>query len=165
MEPAPNPQEGNDQMTSIPHTAAPSRLGQLTRTIARATAPLSRPLAGRRFFPIWAIVHHRGRRSGREYAIPVAIRASAEAFVIPLPWGAQTQWVRNAVAAGRCTIRWRGEDHTASHPRVIGMADAADAFSPVQRLILRAAGVSSFVRFTREVTGTTDRRIATHLGP
>lgn len=136
-------------MTSLSQASSPSRLAQITRAVARFTAPLSRPLAGRRFFPLWAILHHRGRRSGREYAIPVAIRASAETFVVALPWGDETQWARNVIAAGRCTIRWRGEDHTATHPRVVGMAEAASAFSPIQRWILRTAGVSSFVHLTR----------------
>ena len=44
-------------------------------------------VAGRRLFPLWAVIHHRGRRTGRPYAVPVAIRASPDAFTIPLPWG------------------------------------------------------------------------------
>ena len=139
-------------MTTISR-ASPSRLARLTRALARVTAPLSRPLAGRRFFPLWAIIHYRGRRSGREYAIPVAIRAPAVAFVIALPWGDQTQWVRNVLAAGGCTIRWRGVDHAVVDPRVIGIAEAAAAFTPVQRWILRAAGVARFIHLRRGATG------------
>jgi deazaflavin-dependent oxidoreductase (nitroreductase family) len=124
----------------------------MTRAVARSTAPLSRPLAGRRFFPLWAVVHHRGRRSGRAYAVPVAIRASPESFTIPLPWGNETQWVRNVVAADRCTIRWRGRDHSASEPRVVGLAEGADAFHPIQLAVLRAGGVRSLLRLDRDVT-------------
>ena len=119
------------------------------RSLARTTAPLSRPLAGRRFFPLWAIVRHRGRRTGHDYEIPVAIRASDESFTIALPWGDQTQWVRNVLAAGGCTIRWRGEDHRTTEPVVIGVEEAGSAFSPAQRAILRAAGVRSFLRLRR----------------
>jgi len=141
-------------MTSLSQASSPSRLARATRAVARFTAPLSRPLAGRRFFPLWAILHHRGRRSGREYAVPVAIRASADAFVIALPWGDRTQWVRNVIASGSCTIRWRGTDHTATHPRVIGTAEAASAFSSIQRRILRTAGVSSFVHLGRDAASS-----------
>jgi deazaflavin-dependent oxidoreductase (nitroreductase family) len=106
-------------------------------------------LSGHRFFPLWAVLHHIGRRSGRAYSIPVAVRASADAFTVSLPWGEGTQWVQNVMAAGGCTIRWRGEDHRATEPVVIGLEEAGSAFSPVQRAILRAAGVRSFVRLRR----------------
>lgn len=130
-------------------TTRPSFLARLTRAVARTSAPLSRPLAGRRFFPLWAIVHHRGRRSGRDYATPVAVRASPAAFVIALPWGARTEWVRNVVAAGECTLRWRGADHRTATPMVIGFDEAAPAFSGGQRVVLRLAGASTFLRLTR----------------
>jgi deazaflavin-dependent oxidoreductase (nitroreductase family) len=119
------------------------------RAIARATSPLSRPLAGRRLLPLWAVVHHRGRRSGRPYAVPVAIRVTDDAFTIPLPWGDDTQWLRNVLAAGGCSLRWRGESHYAIRPTVVGLDQAADVFSPVQQAILRAAGVRTVLRLER----------------
>jgi deazaflavin-dependent oxidoreductase (nitroreductase family) len=121
----------------------------MTRAAARMTAPLSRPLAGRRFFPLWAVVHHMGRRSGRAYAVPVAIRVTADSFIIPLPWGKDTQWLRNVMAAGGCSIRWSGSDHAAYAPRVIGFEDGANAFHPIQRSVLRAAGINSLLRLRR----------------
>jgi hypothetical protein len=83
------------------------------------------------------------------------VRASPDAFVIPLPWGRQTQWLRNVLASGGCTIRWRGVDHVASEPRVIGPVDARFAFNRVQQGILAAAGVSSFLWLRR---GASDLR-------
>jgi hypothetical protein len=136
-------------MSTLTYPAPPSGLSRAMRSLARATAPLSRPLAGRRFFPLWAIVRHRGRRSGHDYEIPVAIRASDEAFTIALPWGDQTQWVRNVLDADGCTIRWWGDDHPTTEPVVIGAEEAGSAFSPAQRAILRAAGVRSFLRLRR----------------
>lgn len=119
------------------------------RAIARATSPLTLRLSGRRYFPLWAVLHHTGRRSGRAYSIPVAIRASADAFTISLPWGEGTHWVQNVLAAGGCTIRWRGRDYTAVDPRVIEPEEAASAFSFWQRAILRVAGVRSVLRLRR----------------
>jgi deazaflavin-dependent oxidoreductase (nitroreductase family) len=115
---------------------------------------MARPLAGRRYFPLWAIVQHRGRRSGRSYSVPVAIRASPDTFTIPLPWGSETQWLRNVLAAGTCTIRWAGADHRASDPRVVDVAEALDAFHPSQRLILRAGGIRSVMRLRRDVSAS-----------
>jgi deazaflavin-dependent oxidoreductase (nitroreductase family) len=136
-------------MSAVTQGSRPSRIAKVMLAIARATNPTSRQLAGRRFFPLWAVLRHRGRRSGRAYAIPVAVGVSADAFVIPVPWGDQTQWVRNVLAAGGCTLRWRGEDHDAREPRVIGPEEAAAAFSPALQAILRFVGIARFVRLQR----------------
>jgi deazaflavin-dependent oxidoreductase (nitroreductase family) len=136
-------------MTTMTTAERPSVLSRVTRAVARTTAPISRPLAGRRFFPLWAIVHHRGRKSRRAYSIPVAIRASADTFTIALPWGDRTEWVRNVEAAGGCTITWRGREHHTVAPTVIGLEEAAPAFAAWQRAILRAAGVRRFLRLRR----------------
>ena len=133
----------------MPTTSSPTRLAQLTRGLARATAPMSRPLAGRRHFPLYALIRHRGRRSGRDYTTPVAVRATADAFVIALPWGAETQWVRNLIAAGGCTLKWRGEEHTAVDPTIIQGTKGSSAFNSLQQRLLRSAGVSTFVHLSR----------------
>jgi len=136
-------------MSDVIRDHSPSVAARITRSLARATAPLTRPIAGRRFFPLWAIVHHVGRRSGRTYAIPVAIRVTEDTFTIPLPWGEETQWLRNVVAANGCRIRWRGTDHAVASPCMIGFEEAADVFTPALRAVLRAAGIRSFLRLDR----------------
>jgi hypothetical protein len=103
---------------------------------ARATAPAVRVLAGRRFFPGWAVVHHRGRVSGRALSVPVAVVVTADTFVINLPWGARTNWVRNVQAAGGGTLRWKGADHPVDDPRII---DAVAARPYYSRLVWRIA--------------------------
>jgi deazaflavin-dependent oxidoreductase (nitroreductase family) len=75
------------------------------------------------------VVHHRGRVSGRNLTVPVAVVATPDGFLINLPWGARTNWVRNVVAAGGCTIRWKGTDHPVDDPRIIG-AEAARPYYP-----------------------------------
>jgi deazaflavin-dependent oxidoreductase (nitroreductase family) len=136
-------------MSTRPKAASGGGPSRTVRAIAKATSPLTIRLAGRRYFPLWAVLHHVGRRSGRAYSVPIAVRASPEAFTIALPWGAGTQWVRNVLTAGGCVIRWRGTDHRASEPKVIGLAEAAPSFSPAQRAILRATGIRSFLRLRR----------------
>jgi deazaflavin-dependent oxidoreductase (nitroreductase family) len=138
-----------DSMTSLAQIPPSSGFARRMRAIGRATTPISRLIAGRRFFPLYAVVHHRGRRSGRAYAVPVAVRVTDEAFTIALPWGAETQWLRNVLAAGECTIRWSGRDHRTIEPAVIGFDEAVPAFSQVQRAILRAIGVRIFLRLRR----------------
>jgi deazaflavin-dependent oxidoreductase (nitroreductase family) len=97
--------------------------------LARATAPMTALLAGRRWFPPWAIVRHRGRKSGRQLAVPVAIVTTADGFIINLPWGAGTNWVRNVLAADGCTLRWKGAEHPADRPRIVDAAEARPHYS------------------------------------
>ena len=72
-------------------------------------------VAGRRGpCPARAALRHRGRRSGKEYVVPIAVIPTDTTFLIALPWGRGTDWVRNVRAAGSCTIRWRGVDYACS---------------------------------------------------
>jgi hypothetical protein len=74
-------------------------------------------LAGRRWSP-WAIVQHVGRQSGRRYATPVLATRTTTGLVIPLPFGADTDWCRNVLAAGRFILRWHGRDYALEQPEV-----------------------------------------------
>ena len=114
--------------------------------IVRFGGRLTRPLAGRRFFPMWAVLHHRGRRSGRQYAVPVGVQHTADGYFIALPFGERTQWVHNVVAAGGCTVRWRGRELALTDPTMVGPDAATPAFPLVQRWMLRAMGVQDFIR-------------------
>jgi deazaflavin-dependent oxidoreductase (nitroreductase family) len=94
------------------------------------SAPLALALAGRRWFPVWAIIHHRGRRSGIYYATPIALvpTVTDEVFLIGLPWGADTNWARNVLAEGGALLQWKGTIHRATDPRLVG-ADEAEALA------------------------------------
>lgn len=83
------------------------------------------------------MVHHEGRKSGRRLAVPVAVIVTPDQFVINLPWGATTNWVRNVLAAGGCTIRWRGADHRVDAPRIVGEAAARPFYSRLTWTIAR----------------------------
>ncbi len=94
--------------------------------ITKASA--HRLLAGRRFFPLWAVVRHRGRRSGRELSVPVAVQVRGDVFVLPLLFGPRTNWVMNVQANGGCVIRWRGADHDVAGPELIDSEQARAYF-------------------------------------
>jgi deazaflavin-dependent oxidoreductase (nitroreductase family) len=108
------------------------------RRAVRATAPFADVLAGRRWFPLWAKIHHRGRRSGTEYTTPVAIvpTVSKQVFLIGLPWGPKTNWARNVIAAGGATLTWKGGEHRATEPRLIDGTEAAALAAPFFRPIV-----------------------------
>lgn len=114
--------------------------------LIRSSSRLWRPLAGRRFFPLWAVLYHRGRVSGRGYAVPVGLRATGDAYFIALVFGARTQWVQNVIAVGGCTVRWRGTDIALTEPTIIRADDAAFAFPAVLRWMMRAVGAGQVIR-------------------
>jgi deazaflavin-dependent oxidoreductase (nitroreductase family) len=91
----------------------PDRLARINR---RVTNPIMRTFAGR--VPGFAIVVHRGRRTGREYRTPVNAFRSPAGIVIALTYGPDRDWVRNVLAAGACTIEWRGRPRRFHHPAV-----------------------------------------------
>lgn len=112
--------------TAGPTTAA-APTGRSWR-LARLTSPMTRAFAGRRFFPLWAVVHHIGRKTGRELTVPVAVIRAPDAFVITLPWGPRTNWVRNVMAANGCVLRWKGVDHNVTAPELLDREGARPYF-------------------------------------
>lgn len=110
-------------------------------------------LAGHRFFPLWAVLRHRGRRSGKEYSVPVAVISTDTTFVIALPWGRGTDWVRNTRAAGRCTVRWKGADYECTDPTFVDKDVALGAARGVTRLALQRRNFpEGFIQLTRRAT-------------
>ncbi len=104
----------------------PRTAGGPPRRLVNATAPVARALAGRRWVPIWALIRHRGRRSGTAYETPIAVVPTTDTSIvmIGLPWGVKTNWARNVVAAGDASLRWRGRDVELVHPRIVDGAEA-----------------------------------------
>jgi deazaflavin-dependent oxidoreductase (nitroreductase family) len=119
-------------------TDATKGAGQAPSWAVKATAPVAKVLAGRRWFPLWGVMHHRGRKSGTEYAIPVALipTRSQDIFLIGLPWGVKTNWAQNVLAAGGATVTWKGRDYVATNPRIVGpQAAVGEARGPLRRVV------------------------------
>jgi deazaflavin-dependent oxidoreductase (nitroreductase family) len=108
--------------------------------------PFMRGLAGRRGAALFALVRHRGRRSGRTYATPVAARRTPDGFVLPLTFGQGADWFRNIQAAGGCVIRWRGADYQVVQPEVVAWVTVRSAFPAVVRALFPVFGIKQCVR-------------------
>lgn len=119
------------------------------RTLVRVTSPVALALAGRRWFPVWAMLRHRGRKSGIEREVPVAVIATDEAFVIGLPWGPRTNWARNVLAAGGATIRWKGREHVVTSPRLVERSTALAAARGPLRFAVSRAPIEDFIELRR----------------
>lgn len=120
------------------------------RALVKATEPVALALAGRRFIPLWAVIHHRGRKSGKAYAAPVAIVPTVDPddILIGLPWGPRTNWARNVVAAGAATLTWKGAEHTASSPRIVDPSAAAARAKPLFRVVVKRMPAAIVLRMS-----------------
>lgn len=107
------------------------------------TNPIARRVAG--WAPGFCILTHVGRRSGREYRIPLNVFRSADGFVFALTYGADTDWVRNVRAAGGCTIRHRRADIVLERPRFLPTAEGMAHMPPHVRVMLRLIDVTEFL--------------------
>ena len=130
-----------------------SRLREPLRHLIAATNPILRPLAGTRWFRLWGVIQHTGRKSGKAYATPIVARRYRDGFVIPLPFGDRTNWANNVIAAGGATIHWAGREYRVTNPRVVDAAEAMSAFSRIQRALLPRFGISRVLLLT-EVPAT-----------
>jgi deazaflavin-dependent oxidoreductase (nitroreductase family) len=110
------------------------------RAASRVVNPIVAQLAGRRFMPLYGLLKHRGRRSGRTFQTPVVVQRTADGFLVPMPWGEGTDWYRNVRAAGGCVIRFHGRDYAVDHPEVI--ATARSGFNGVERAAMSRLGIA-----------------------
>jgi deazaflavin-dependent oxidoreductase (nitroreductase family) len=121
----------------------PRRLAKFNLVV---TNPVLRPLA--RYVPGFAVVTHVGRRSGRRHTVPVSLFRRGDGFVVALFYGADSQWVRNVVAAGGAEIEARGRRVRLERPEVVRDPARSMVPRPV-RPILRVLGVDAFLLLDR----------------
>lgn len=107
-----------------------------------ATNRVTGLVAGR--LPGFAIVTHTGRRSGQVRQTPVNLFRDGERYVIALTYGADSQWVRNVLAAGSCEVETRGARVALDRPELVHDPDLRLVPAPV-RPILRAIRVNDFL--------------------
>jgi hypothetical protein len=126
------------------------RSQSLMHRITIAVGPIGRPLAGTRWVPLYASLRHTGRKSKRQYTTPVVTFPTVDGFVIPLPFGDETQWMRNLFAA-EGGLRWRARDYEIDRPERVNLDDPAvvDAVPRILRAAARTLGIVRWVRVRR----------------
>ena len=98
-------------------------------------------LAGSRLLPLYGVIEHRGRRSGKVFHTPVVVRPTTDGFIVPMPWGEGTDWTRNIHAAGACVIRWKGRDYPMAQPQILDAANAKMVFSGLEQSMMTRFGI------------------------
>ncbi|MEX0757468.1 MAG: nitroreductase family deazaflavin-dependent oxidoreductase [Acidimicrobiia bacterium] len=87
------------------------------------------------------IIHHVGRRSGREYQTPVVIVPADGGVAIVLPYGTRPDWLKNVLTTGRAEITHEGNRFLVSDPQVVAIEETGAAFTTADHRTHRLYGV------------------------
>jgi deazaflavin-dependent oxidoreductase (nitroreductase family) len=120
------------------------------RRASRAYKPVVLKTAGTKGAPT-AVVRHTGRRSGRPYETPVVAASTPDGFVIALPYGANTDWLKNVLASGSATVVTDGSTYVVDHPEVIPITDVETYFGVNEQRQHRQFAVVDALRVRRAV--------------
>jgi hypothetical protein len=75
-----------------------------------------------------------------------------DSFLIALPYGEHTDWLRNVLAEGSATIVTGGHSYEVDKPEVVAMSEVTGYFGPSEQRMHRIFGVNSALRISRTVT-------------
>jgi deazaflavin-dependent oxidoreductase (nitroreductase family) len=120
----------------------------IPRAVARfnryVTNPIVRRFAG--WAPGFCLLRHVGRRTGREYEIPLNVLEAEDGFVFALTYGSDADWVKNVLRAGTCSIRRHNKEMRLTNPRPVTTEEGMAHMTPLARPLLRLANVTEFLR-------------------
>ena len=97
----------------------------LPRSLARFNKKVTNRVQGiwAPWLPPWAVIVHKGRKSGREYETPVLAFRSGDRLSVVLFYGERAEWLRNVLAAGTAGVRRAGSLGTLTNPRIVDGSD------------------------------------------
>lgn len=98
-----------------------------------------------------SVIRHVGRVSGQPYEQPVGVVTDGDSFVIGLPYGTRTNWLRNVLAAGTATIRHEGTEYAVDQPELVPMRAVESLFSRGDRRSFRWFRVDQALRLRRRL--------------
>ncbi|WP_225727139.1 MULTISPECIES: nitroreductase family deazaflavin-dependent oxidoreductase [unclassified Nocardia] len=92
------------------------------------------------YLPMFAVIEHRGRKSGKQYSTPVNVLRFDGKLAVVLGHGI-TDWVRNVRAAGEARVRYSGRTWHATNPRIIERGTGGAELPAIARMMGRRFGV------------------------
>lgn len=96
-----------------------------------------------------SVIRHSGRTTGKPYETPVGAVPTEDGFVIALPYGTQSDWLKNVLAAGSATIVNEGHTYRVDQPEVAAIETFAAQFPPSDQRSHRLFGVDQALRVRR----------------
>jgi deazaflavin-dependent oxidoreductase (nitroreductase family) len=129
---------------------------KLSRGVARFNKRVTNRIQGLYAWlvPPWAVILHRGRRSGRQYRTPLFAFRRGRTLVIALLYGEESDWLRNLRAGGR-VIR-AGRTFIVGPPEVIETRAAGSLLarlSPPERTYCRLAEKLAILELEEQLPG------------
>ncbi|MEX1171646.1 MAG: nitroreductase/quinone reductase family protein [Chloroflexota bacterium] len=106
-----------------------------------------------------SIIRHRGRRTGRLLETPVDVVRDADDFFIALPYGRQTQWLRNVLAAGSAEIVTDGATIAVEGPELLVMSTVTHHFPEADQRSFQVFGTTDCLRLSRANGDETARAV------
>jgi deazaflavin-dependent oxidoreductase (nitroreductase family) len=93
---------------------------KLPRWLARFNKAVVNPLQGSYawLLPPWAVICHRGRRSGRLHRTPVNAYRWRRVLTVVVLYGEDSDWVQNVLAGGAQVVRM-GRTYALRNPRIV----------------------------------------------
>ena len=79
--------------------------------------PTVRRLATR--LPMMGVLHHTGRKSGREYRTVLNVFRCQQGYAIAIAYGRDIDWVRNVLHGGSCDVVTMGRRVHLVRPRIV----------------------------------------------
>jgi deazaflavin-dependent oxidoreductase (nitroreductase family) len=112
---------------------------KLPRRLARFNRVVTNPIQGQFawLLPPWAVVCHRGRRTGRRYRTPVYAFRRGPTLAIVVLYGEESDWVRNLLAGPGQVVR-AGRTHELRQARMT--APQAAPMPAAARVLGRLSG-------------------------
>jgi deazaflavin-dependent oxidoreductase (nitroreductase family) len=111
----------------------------LKNTLNRVAIPSAKAGVGP-----FALVRHVGRKTGRAYETPVILARLGDDFVAELTYGPQVAWYRNIVAAGGCTVVYKGTEYRIDRISPCDEQSGLKAYGNPAALILRLSNRHEF---------------------
>ena len=128
------------------------RVSDWTRQLTKRGNPYLRKVAGTRLGMLYfnlSALHHVGRRSGQNYVTPLSAYPLGDGFVLAVAYP-YVDWRENVLAAGKCTLTWKGKAYALERPGVISRKEAMKAYPLLVRPFLAgAAGQNDFLLLHR----------------
>lgn len=95
------------------------------------------------------VIRHRGRRSGTAYRTPIGLSPTGDGWLVMLPYGRTSDWLKNVLAAGEAEIEVDGDVQAVTDPRVVTRTDVAHLLSRGERTVAAVFGVDDVLMLRR----------------
>lgn len=133
-------------MSAMPHVNQPKRLNRVRQFNRRVFNRFTLTFAGRH---VYAVVEHLGRHSGKSYRTPVVAASVGDDFIMPLPYGSDTDWCLNVMSADGCILQHKSKSYHVTAPKIMNAAEALPLLQPYWRFMFRLFDVELFLRVKR----------------